>query len=331
MDKRNQSVKLNKQITIFLVCIFISTISWLLITLSADNYTFIEIPVLYEDLNQSKTVINKLPSKLKLKILTSEFKILMKKYFWANDTVKISYNILNNEYKGNRTFMLSRDILTDVAKQLKPNIEILSIMPDTIHFYFDKKINKKVPVRLVSELIYEKQFQLVEDIKIKPDSIIISGAQILIDKVSFIETYPLIIKNIRNDLSMDITLNKFSISDSFRMESYDTAKIDISSSNVKVFINVEKFTESVIDVNVIPLGFPEGRTAGISPKKVKVKYQVSFLNYNKVKPEMFSAAIYFDQLKENRSGKAQVTLIKKPDFIIVSKIDPEKVDYIIRK
>ena len=46
---------------------------------------------------------------------------------------------------------------------------------------------------------------------------------------------------------------------------------------------------------------------------------------------MFSASINYSDLKSSLSGKVPVIILKKPDFVIISRIDPEKIDVIIKQ
>ena len=278
----------------------------------------------------AKTITNKLPSHLKLRVTTNEFKIFMNKYFFGKDTIKILSNTLNLEPTHNKTYLLTKEIQSEIEEQLRPHIKILNVLPDTIHFYFDKKIDKKIPVILKTNLTYEKQYELADSITLHPDSITITGSEKLLNNILYIETRPLQLSDLKENTSKNIALNKESLFYSNQHEKDDTDRIVISNTSVNVFIPIEKYTESGADVNVIPLGFAYGTNISITPSKVKIKYHVSFSNFDKVNPSMFSAAINYTDLKSSHSGKAPVFIIKKPEFVKISKIEPDKVDYIIK-
>lgn len=337
-SEKKQSLKLNRQITTFLVCVFISTILWLFISLSVNNHSLLDVPVSYEGFEDAKTLVNKLPQNFKLKVTTSEFKILMRKYLFYTDTIIIQSNRTSMEYNGNRAFILTREIQSEIEDQLKPQMKVLSIMPDTIHFYFDNRVSKKVPVILISSLSYEKQCQLADSLKPVPDSVVITGSEKLLKNVSAIKTSVLKLENLKESTIKYVMLDKASLVDSSQLINYDTSRIGISTSTVKVDIPIERYTESVVEVTVNVSGFPSGQTVILSPSKVKVKYQVSYTDYDKVKPEMFKIQLEYPQSKLTgqgdvrtaRSGKGTVRLVKRPDFVKVSRIEPEKIEYILR-
>ncbi len=329
--EKKESIKLNRKISISLFCILISTVLWLLISLSANNNSsYIDIPVSFEGFDHSKTITNKLPSHLKLRVTTNEFKIFINRYFFGKDTVKIVSNALNLEERDGKSFILTKDIQTEIEEQLRPHIKILSVIPDTIHFFFDRRTEKKIPVKLKANLSYEKQYELADSIKLTPDSITVSGSEKLLNKISYIETVPLQLNSLKENTSKNVLLNKSSMFDSNKNINYDTNRISISSSDVNILIPIEKYTESTVEVNILTEGFISSAHVVISPLKVKIKYHVSFSNFDKVNPDMFTASINNPDFKYAHSGKTPVIVMKKPEFVKITRIEPEKVDYIIK-
>jgi hypothetical protein len=61
-----------------------------------------------------------------------------------------------------------------------------------------------------------------------------------------------------------------------------------------------------------------------------VKYNVAFDNYEKINSSMFRAIVDYKKI-EPGSNKLKVQLVKYPQEIKAVKINPEKVEYIIKK
>lgn len=329
---KEKAVKFNRKLTTFLVCVLIATLLWLVMALSRSIPTLLEIPVSFTGINNSKTISNKLPTHLKLRVSTSEAKLIIRKYFFRNDTIEISSENLTIERKRGLSYLLTKDIQTDIEDQLKPRIRVLGVFPDTILFYFDTKLEKKIPVNLKAQFLYEKQYQLANNhIELEPDSIVVTGPEKLVRNVSSIETNFIKLENIKENTRLNVSLNKANLVENEQYVNFDTSLVSISASAITANIPIEKYTESTIEIKLSTFGFPSGINPAISPDIIKITYQVSFANYGKIKPEMFVAQINYTDLRMERSGKASVSITKKPDFIKITRIDPEKVNFLLKK
>jgi hypothetical protein len=107
--------------------------------------------------------------------------------------------------------------------------------------------------------------------------------------------------------------------------------LSYSSAEVEFRLPVEKFTEGTEEIEIHPVNVAYGYSLKTFPDKVKVRYLVSISNYNKVDASMFDAIVQGGE-KGNRPGsKLEVSIITKPSFIRITRLEPEKVDYILRK
>jgi hypothetical protein len=94
---------------------------------------------------------------------------------------------------------------------------------------------------------------------------------------------------------------------------------------------VEKFTEEIEEIEVHPINVQPGYSLKTFPDKVKVRFLVSLSNYNKVDASMFDAVVEADETDMKKRSKLEVRLISSPTFIRITRLEPEKVDYILRK
>ena len=86
-----------------------------------------------------------------------------------------------------------------------------------------------------------------------------------------------------------------------------------------------------MEVPVHAVDIPAGYVLKTFPDKITVRYQVALSRYNAVTPESFNAVV--DGIKANdlKGSKMNVKLVKVPPFIKSVSIEPERVDYILRK
>ncbi|MBE9483860.1 MAG: hypothetical protein IMY74_03380, partial [Bacteroidetes bacterium] len=67
------------------------------------------------------------------------------------------------------------------------------------------------------------------------------------------------------------------------------------------------------------------------PEEVQLTYRVAIKDYQRVIPEMFTLSVTYDPEKDKGKNFLKVHIERKPDFVRVNRIHPEKVEFIIRK
>jgi YbbR domain-containing protein len=206
-----------------------------------------------------------------------------------------------------------------LSRQISSDAKISQLNHDSLFFNFSKRGRKTVPVKLISEISFAKQFQLADSIKISPQFVEIFGKENEVAKINFIETKPLTLKN----------LNKTTV---LRLPFHSTRNIiGTSFDSVTVTIPVDEFTEGQLTVPVQILNLPDGYSLKLFPDKVLLKYNVSISNLNKVTEDMFQVVVDFLEIKQGENSKLKVSIVSQPQFISSVKILPEKLEYIIRK
>ena len=74
----------------------------------------------------------------------------------------------------NYYLLLSQQKLS-VQKQLNTGVKVAYFIKDSVHFKLGVLNQKKVIVKLISDLLFEEGFELNNSISIQPDSILLTG------------------------------------------------------------------------------------------------------------------------------------------------------------
>lgn len=304
----------SRHIGTFVVCVIISIIFWALTVLTKNYNSKIYFPVIYENLPEDKISSNKLPVAFAIDVNARGFDLLT--YHLKTKVAPLYLNVHSSKYSNIST----NYFLPEIKEQLGNELKVLTIFPDSIHFDFSERVTKKIPVKLNLLLTFEKQYGLSDSIKIIPDSVTISGTKSTVEKIDVIET----------EISRLPKL-KESVTKKIRLEKNKNSVASFSNDEVQVTIPVEKFTEGNIEPPVETAHLPSGKKIKIIPEKVKVTYQVTLSNYDKVETNLFSAVVDFLDIKKDSDNKLKVDIIKFPGFIRSAKVIPDKVDYIIIK
>jgi len=324
-DQNNKirRVGFQKKLYIFIICCVISSFTWILIKLSRDYTEIQKYPVTYNNIPAGKVLVSDMDSILTLKLKTKGFIILSNMMIFKPNTINIDVASMirrNKKFKEDY-YILTSDLYQNIGNQIHYPNSVISIAPDTLYFRLEKLYSKKVPVRLKLNLNFAQQFELSDTIKYNPDSVLVSGPKAAIDSIKFAETTYKSFSNLNSNQMFSLEYAK----------TYKLNKLTFSPASVKVFLPVEKFTEATVDLAIDIINNPDNYIVRTFPEKVKVTYLVSLNNYKKVKPDMFNAVADISKSLSAKSKKLKVEITKYPQFVNISKIEPEKIEYILLK
>lgn len=312
---------MRKGLYAFLVCLFISTAFWFLIRFSEEFKETIMYPVTYNYPFKNKIIVSQADQYLLLSYKIKGFELYLNKYLYKKrhlvlNTGKVSLLKEGDKYKAEiNTYKFTKQI----AEQLEIQQDDITINPDTVILFFIDKYQKTVPVKLNLMLSFEKQFELSSKVKFVPDSITITGTKKDLDAISYIETEFISLRNLNKNKYLTIKLLKPGSSD----------RIDISTDKVTCNISVDKFTEETLKVPVSLINNPKVKSIRIFPDKIEITFTVALNDYNKVNTSMFRAVADYKEMKDNENNKIKVKILSKPEMVKITRIKPEKVEYII--
>ncbi|HEV7230239.1 MAG TPA: CdaR family protein [Bacteroidia bacterium] len=319
-DQAANKQKFNRKATVFAICLCIASFFWVITTLSMPFPSLLKFPVKYVNLPKDKLISNNLPDSLELDIKASGFEILRCRMKQHLDPIVIDASSYRPHKNSGYYFITTNTKLDNISRQIGNGLKILSIIPDTIFLNFSRKASKIVPVKANVELSFRKEYQQSDSIVIFPKEIRISGSPALLDKVKELHTQDVVLK----DLDKSVTLRKAVLINS------EFKQLELASDSVSIKVPVAKFTEGEVSVALEMLHVPPGTSLKVFPDKIKITYLVSFDSFEKVKPEMFRAVIDYAKLEEG-STKIKVDMVRVPTFIRSVMLNPDRVEYIVRK
>ncbi len=312
----NQNGVSNRWVT-FLYCLGIAFMFWLLIVFSNQYQAPVSFNLRYTHFPPDKMLANKLPAKVDVDISASGFTFLRFYFKRLKDTLTLDVSSLRKNQNSKEYYLPVYAQSIQFENQLGNEIKIEKIYLDTLHFYFDKKVVKVIPVHLNMSYTFEKQYQLSGKIEVKPSKIVVSGPSSVMDDVIELNTQQLNFFNLKNSIARTAEII---IPDEMN-------SVEFAVKKVVVKIPVEKFTEGTIELPVEVLNLPEQYTIKTFPEKVKITYLVGLSSYEKVNEDQFSLLAYYNE----NTASLKLKLVKFPDFIRNPKIETAKVEYILRK
>ena len=313
-----KSIKNNRKIKIFLFFLVLSSIIWMLMELSKSFITPVVFNVEYTNLPKDKMVQKKPVSELELEIKAPGFMLLKYKFIKR----KILLNLKNIAKTKSDYYILPNKQISFLNSQFSNEIEILSVIRDTIFIEIGNSISKKVPVIPRLDIQYKAGYNLVEKLIMIPDSVIVSGSKKLIDSITEISTRPLKLNDVYKDIALNLLLNS----------PYKSGQIKMSAKKVKVSGKVDKFTEGTFNIPVTIINVPFGVIVTTFPKEIEVIYQAGLSNFSKITKNDVTVVFDYKQY-ENDTLISYLTpiIVQQSDLIYALKINPPQLEFLIEK
>lgn len=291
--------------------------------MSDDYVTDIRIPLTYTNVPADKQLNNK-GDKLTVRIRANGSDLFSVKYFSRKH--KITVNLRQADLRRSRYFdkyfFLTQQFSYDISNRYEFDHTLISISPDTIYLDMEEVISRRLPVKANVDLEFKPQYMLYDSISVNPPEIMVSGPASIVDTLSVIYT--------KKQRFSEISSNKKAVIPIILPVKDKTVRY--SESEVELNIVVEQFTESSIELPVNGINNDSGISSiRTFPETVEVTYRVALKDYPLVKPEMFRLTASFNPEKDRGKTFLKVRAEKQPEFVHITRIEPDKVEFIIQK
>jgi len=307
----------NKRVIVFLICLAIATTLWFLNALGKDYAATVSYPVKYVNPPDNRFLANQTPVKLDLKIEGQGFTIIRYKMMSFSPIILDIEQVIANLESNSGTYRVpGKNLIREVSSQLSTEIQINEISPEILEIVLDSLITKTVPVELDIEVEFVPQFNLKNPIKTVPDKVDITGPAIAMENISAVKTKVNITNKLETGISQEIEL-------------IHPERTTISPEKVNLIIEVEKYTEKELKIPVEIIHKPDKVRIKLFPSEVKVLFTVGLSRFETIKPGDFGVSVDYNSMVDN-ANNLNILLYKRPDFIQGVRLNPEKVEVLIK-
>lgn len=307
--------KNSREFLIFLLFVLVSFSFWVLQMLDDVYQTDITMQVRLK--NQPKEVVmtSELPSEIYAQV--EDRGTVLLNYLLGRSFYPLVFDF--NDYKDmGSTVILSRsEVAKKISTQLNTSTKLLAVRPDTLSFIYSKGDAKLVPVALDGQVTAGREFY-ISDIKLKPDSVMVYAPQYVLKDIHTAYTVPVSFKGVTDTISRNVRLKRIK-----------GAKFVPSTNEVSVYVDM--YSEKKLEVPVVGVGFPKGKTLRTFPSKVQVFFQVGLKNFANVSAEDFAIEVSYDDVMKTKSDQIPLKIKNDPDYVGHVRIVPSSVDFLIEE
>jgi len=302
-----------RRLTVFISCLIVAFATWMMIALSGNYVYTVDSKINYIDPPENRAYHPLQDDSVSLRIEGSGWQLLFSRLRLQPTAINVSLRSLST-----RSFIVCSSQLADINKQFNSSQRVISILPDTLFFDFSKRSVKKIPIRLMHNLTFEKNYGISGPIRMTPNHVIVNGAT---EDLKGISAWPTNMLT-RNDVSAPVTA-KVGFMDS------KANNIDVFPLSVKVEIPVEMFTEKIVEVPVKVLN-AKGREVQVLPERIRVTVLTPLSRYPDIKADSFAVSIDLTDRREAGYSQLPARVKRIPQFTKMVKVDPQVVDFFIK-
>ena len=302
-----------KTLNKFLFFLFISVLFSTIVKLTKVHTKSISYKINLVDIPDNKIISNQSVDSIKLTV--SSFGLDFIKYYLSNQVINISSkDILDNS----QSYVITQsNSYSQIDNFITPKFELISINFDSLFFDYDRLRTKNVPVVLNSSINFSQGFDYFENFTLTPDSISVIGPELVLESINAVTTKELILDNLKSSINQNLLLD------------IQNTNLKYSNKFVKLLIDVEKSTESILDIPVSITNIPKDIKLNYYPKMIKISFTVSLDNYQNYSSKDFKIICDFNQI--SLDGKLTPKVINQPNLIKNLRLINNEIQYVFLK
>lgn len=304
-----------KRFGLLIACLIAAICAWLFLALNNKYVYTAKTELIYKDEPQKKAFKALQPDTVDLQVEGTGWQLLFSRLRINPQSITVSLQKLNN-----RSFILFSEQLAQVNKQLETSQKIISVKPDTLYFDFSKRTNKRVPVKLIKNFSFSKQYGLSDQIQLKPAYVNISGPQEELAKITTWITDTLKLADLQQTVNTRVAIKQNNLNN-----------ISIYPTSIGVKIPVDEFTEKTLEIPLRVINNTDFLNIKLYPKKVRVTFLVALSSYQEVDEDFIEAVVDVNEWKQLKHQTFTVKISRFPDYCKLINVMPNKINFIIEK
>ncbi|MDZ7623181.1 MAG: hypothetical protein U5J96_01860 [Ignavibacteriaceae bacterium] len=301
---------MRKKLNIFIASVIFAVILWGSISLSDIFYTNVDVKLTLTNFPQGYTTGSPLPDKIQLRVKGQGWRLVS-----INVGPETEFRVSVGGDSGIHNFNLYNYLESN--RWLLSDVEIINILPDSIRFFVERIISKKLPIISGLGLDFKPGYGLASDIIFKPDSVVVSGPLSLL-------------KNMREIKTTDKSLGQ--------LDSRTETEVNLPGMNgfvynvnlVEVILDIQRIVDKQFEnITVDVIDIPPRKEVVLLPNKIGFNVRGGIEILGKLKPEQFRAFVRYQSLVLDTTGSV-TPILELPKNVTLQFVKPDRLRYIIR-
>jgi len=304
-----------RRISVFLTCLVLAVCAWLVVAFSSTySYTTKKV-IRYKNVPLKRSFHSLQSDTIEAVVKGTGWQMLFARLDEKSTRITVDLRSLENH-----PYVALSAQLPLINADIPRNNPIIAFNPDTLYFDFSNRSIRRIPVKLLTAVNYEKQFSQSDNVIVQPSYVTVSGPSGEIDALKTWPTDSLKLKDVSETIKAAINL-----------KAPKEGNVSIYPKTVQVTVPVNEFTEKTIKIPVKIINNPNYYNIKLVPQRVEVTFTTSLDRYADIDPDLFEAQVDLSYWKEYGYSTLPVKIIRVPDFCKIVRIEPRNIDFIIKK
>lgn len=304
---------MEKKTHVIIASIVLSILVWLSVSMNNQYSVAVKVPFRVIGLQKNIALANPVPRTISVRVRGTGWQLASS---FLSTGSSIDFDASNLERK--RILLTGKELAYSL--DLGSSAEVLNFTPDSILISFDTVITKRIPLLSRVEVAPRDGFMIGGEPFLNPDSVTISGARRLLDRIDYWFTDPKRFKNVINSID-----TKVSLVDSL------TGLVELDVKQAEVKIDVEQIAENTYkNVPIKILNNKDSLQILLLPPTVDVTIRGGVNMMSDITSDSLSASLDYINLVNSLSSHIEPE-IKAPDAFQVIAVHPDSIEFVIRR
>lgn len=305
----------NKQFLIFLFFLLLSFSFWMFQALNETYERTFSVPLKLENIPNNVVITTEPPTHIDLTLSDKGVTLYSYLYGQKIQPIQIDYNDYINT--NGHVSLLSSELLKPISGQIASSTKVIEVRPDTVEFFYNYGLSKRVPVKLQGHVRTDQLYYLSRQ-SLSHDSVTVYATKSQLDTITAAYLKPIYVDNLSDTLIAPLEVSP-------------VKGAKFSPAEVTLSLCVDRMVEKSVQVPVQGINFPPSKVLRTFPSKVNVTFQVGMSNYRKIHADNFSIIVRYEDLMLSKSRKCLPSLDSIPEGVSHLRIIPEEVEYVIEE
>ncbi len=304
---------LRRNLHIVLAAAAFGVLIWLTVSLREQFQISVTVPIVVDNIPDGFAVRTPVPTEVRVRLRAEGWKLAT---VVLGSTQRL---VLSAPPPPGRRHVILLNELAD-RLTLRPGIQIVDALPDTLTIELDRSMQKRVPVELQCSLSFGPTFGLVGPITASPESVTVVGAESVLRSVAAWKTVPRRFADLQAPLDAVVPLSPPA-----------PYLLTLSPAEVRIRADIEQFAEKTFSgIPVNARSVPGNSEVIFVPPRIEVVVRAGMQQLAALDPADIHADADYAVIAADTSGTIEPS-VSAPQGVQILQKHPERLTYIIRK
>ena len=305
----------SKSFLTFLFFLTLSTAFWCFEAFKETNTVEVDVPLQLKNIPENVVVTTELPRQVRVTLRDRNSALFSYRYFRRPRPATVDFSAYANPSCHVR--IPQEDVKRAVMRNFESTTELLSLLPDTLEYFYSYGTKKVVPTRLQGKLEPAEGYYIVRQ-DLLPKETTVYATDRLLDTISAAYTAPHYLSELMESFTTNLTVQ-------------EVKGAKFLPDTLQLSVEVDRLVEKTLSLPIQALNFPDDVRLRTFPMKVNVTFQVGMREFRNVTEQDFQLVLDANDLEGNTGNTAPLRMVRQPESAFRLRLSQNEVEFLIEK